>query len=154
MEVVEEQQRLGRSGGCRPTKVPVAPLLGQQAVTVANRAGAIHDEREQSPRMYPIVFERGTGWQVSYFTGSDGNRTELAQAIVDGRTGELLGAWHDTQLALSSGATSLLYVTGAGDWALGTLCKHSTPRIPRPPTTDRRAFSMCAPGVRRTVGSC
>jgi len=48
--------------------------------------------------MYPIVFERGDGWQVSYFTGPDENRTEVAVAIVDGRTGELLGAWHDTQL--------------------------------------------------------
>ena len=37
--------------------------------------------------MYPIVFERGDRWQVSYFTGPDANRTEVAQAIVDGRTG-------------------------------------------------------------------
>jgi hypothetical protein len=86
----------------RPPSLSSTPpgfdLSGRQAVVVANHAGAIQDEREQSPGMYPIVFQRGTGWQVSYFTGSAGNRTEVVQAIVDGRTGELLGAWHDTQL--------------------------------------------------------
>jgi hypothetical protein len=73
-------------------------LSARQAIAVADQAGAVQDERSQSPGMYPIVFERGDGWQVSYFTGPDENRTEVAVAIVDGRTGELLGAWHDTQL--------------------------------------------------------
>ena len=35
---------------------------------------------------------------MSYFTGSGSGRVEVAQAILDGRTGELLGAWHDQQL--------------------------------------------------------
>lgn len=86
----------------RPHSVSNTPagfeLSGRQAIAVANTAGAVQDEREQSPSMYPIVFVRGDEWQVSYFTGSDGNRTEVAQAIVDGRTGAVLGAWNGTQL--------------------------------------------------------
>jgi glycosyl transferase family 87 len=73
-------------------------LSGRQAIAAANAAGTVQDERDQSPGMYPIVFERGDNWQVSYFTGPDASRTEVAVAIVDGRTGDVLGAWHDTQL--------------------------------------------------------
>ena len=73
-------------------------LSGRQAIAAANGATAIEDERGQSPGMYPIVFVRGDNWQVSYFTGSEAARAEVAVAIVDGRTGEVLGAWHDTQL--------------------------------------------------------
>ena len=49
--------------------------------------------------MHPVPFERGAAWQVSYFTGPRGHRTEVAVAIVDGATGAVLGAWHDAQLA-------------------------------------------------------
>jgi hypothetical protein len=73
-------------------------LSAREAIAAANRADAVRDERAQSPGIYPIVFQRGDEWQVSYFTGPEANRTEVAQAIVDGRTGEVLGAWHDTQL--------------------------------------------------------
>jgi hypothetical protein len=73
-------------------------LNAKEAIAAANEADAVRDERGQSPGMYPIVFERGDEWQVSYFTGPDTDRTEVAKAIVDGRTGEVLGAWHDTQL--------------------------------------------------------
>ncbi len=73
-------------------------LSGREAIAAANRADAVQAERDESPGMYPIAFERGDNWQVSYFTGPERRRSEVAQAIVDGRTGELLGAWHDTQL--------------------------------------------------------
>jgi hypothetical protein len=73
-------------------------LSGGEAVRVADGAEAIHDEREDSPQMRPLALERGRDWQVSYFTGSGRSRTEVAVAIVDGQTGELLGAWHDQQL--------------------------------------------------------
>jgi hypothetical protein len=74
-------------------------LSAREAIRIADAADAVTDEREQSPDMRPIAFERGEDWQVSYFTGPDADRSEVAQAIVDGQTGELLGAWHDTQLA-------------------------------------------------------
>ncbi len=87
----------------RPSSQSRAPagfdLSARQAIAAANRSDAVRDEREQSPAMYPIAFERGDDWQVSYFTGSDAERTEVAQAVVDGKSGEVLGAWHDTQLA-------------------------------------------------------
>src|SRR3954453_6288696 len=73
-------------------------LSGREAIDAANRADAVEAERSESPGMYPIAFERGDDWQVSYFTGPDDNRTEVAQAVVDDTTGEVLGAWHDTQL--------------------------------------------------------
>ena len=50
--------------------------------------------------MRPVVFERGDAWQVSYFTGSGSARAEVAEAIMDGDTGDLLGAWHDQQLSV------------------------------------------------------
>jgi hypothetical protein len=74
-------------------------LSAEEAIRIADQAEAIADEREQSRDMRPSAFERGTDWQVSYFSGSDADGAEVAQAVVDGRTGELLGAWHDTQLA-------------------------------------------------------
>src|SRR4051794_20838813 len=73
-------------------------LSGREAIDAAKGADAVEAERSESPGMYPIAFERGDDWQVSYFTGPDDSRTEVAQAVVDGTTGEVLGAWHDTQL--------------------------------------------------------
>jgi len=74
-------------------------LSAKEAIAAANGADAVRDERAQSPGMYPIAFERGDDWQVGYFTGAGTDRTEVAKAVVDGRTGEVLGAWHDTQLS-------------------------------------------------------
>jgi Glycosyltransferase family 87 len=73
-------------------------LSAREAIRIADRASAVEDERAQSPGMRPVAFERGADWQVNYFTGSGSSRTEVAQAIVDDATGELVGAWHDHQL--------------------------------------------------------
>jgi hypothetical protein len=73
-------------------------LSGREAIRIADGAAAVRDERAESPEMRPIAFERGADWQVSYFTGSPGSRAEVAEAIVDDQTGQLLGAWHDHQL--------------------------------------------------------
>lgn len=73
-------------------------LGGRQAIRIADAAAAVRAERAESPGMRPIAFERGADWQVSYFTGSGPGRTEVAQAIVDDATGQVLGAWHDQQL--------------------------------------------------------
>jgi hypothetical protein len=73
-------------------------LSPREAIRIADRAPAVRDEREQSPGMRPVAFERGSDWQVNYFTGSGAGRTEVAQAIIDDATGEVLGAWHDHQL--------------------------------------------------------
>ncbi|HEY7150137.1 MAG TPA: glycosyltransferase 87 family protein [Solirubrobacterales bacterium] len=73
-------------------------LSAAEAIRLANRASPVSDERAESPEMRPVAFERGSSWQVNYFTGSGSSRTEVAQAIVDDATGGLLGAWHDHQL--------------------------------------------------------
>ncbi len=73
-------------------------LSALDAIEVADRAPAVRDERADSPQMRPVAYERGDDWQVSYFTGAGSDRTEVAEAIVDGRTGALVGAWHDHQL--------------------------------------------------------
>ncbi len=83
-----------------PARTPAGfELSPRQAIAVASEASAVRDERAQSPDMHPVVFRRGPDeWQVSYFNGPPASDSEVAVAIVDGRTGELLGAWHDTQL--------------------------------------------------------
>jgi Glycosyltransferase family 87 len=73
-------------------------LSGREAIRIADAAGAVRDERAESPEMRAIAFERGADWQVSYFTGSVGSRAEVARAVVDDQTGQVLGAWHDQQL--------------------------------------------------------
>src|SRR5947207_1191185 len=73
-------------------------LSANEAIQIANGAPAVEDERDQTPRMRPVAFERGSDWQVNYFTGSGSSRTEVAQAIIDDATGEVLGSWHDQQL--------------------------------------------------------
>ncbi|HMC07329.1 MAG TPA: glycosyltransferase 87 family protein [Solirubrobacterales bacterium] len=74
-------------------------LSPTQVVRIADSAPAVRDERGQSPGMRPVVFERGADWQASYYTGTGGERTEVAEAIVDDQTGTILGAWHDQQLS-------------------------------------------------------
>jgi hypothetical protein len=73
-------------------------LSGGEATRIADGAAAVRDERAESPEMRAVAFERGADWQVSYFTGSVGSRTEVARAVVDDQTGQVLGAWHDQQL--------------------------------------------------------
>jgi hypothetical protein len=74
-------------------------LSGRQAIGIANGAAAVRDERTQSPGMHPVALERGADWQVNYYVGSGSRRTQVAEAIVDDATGNLLGAWHDQQLS-------------------------------------------------------
>ena len=73
-------------------------LSGSEAIRIADGAAAVRDERAESPGMRAIAFERGADWQVSYFTGSGTSRSEVAQAVVDDQTGDVLGAWHHQQL--------------------------------------------------------
>ncbi len=73
-------------------------LSAVDAIEAADRAPAVRAERAQTPEMRPAAFERGRDWQVSYYVGSDGARTEVAEAIIGGDTGVLVGAWHDHQL--------------------------------------------------------
>jgi hypothetical protein len=86
----------------RPSSQRVPPpgfeLNARQAIGIADGAGAVRDERAESPTMRPVALERGGDWQVSYSTGSGAGRTEVAMAVVDDESGDVLGAWHDHQL--------------------------------------------------------
>ncbi|HUG36743.1 MAG TPA: glycosyltransferase 87 family protein, partial [Candidatus Limnocylindrales bacterium] len=75
---------------------PGFELSAAQAIEVADRAREVIDERaEDSPAMEPRAFTRGSErWQISYFAGPE----EVAQAVVDDRTGELVEAWRDQQV--------------------------------------------------------
>jgi glycosyl transferase family 87 len=86
----------------RPPSQRVPPpgfeLSSRQAIGIADGAAAVRDERAESPAMRPVAFERGDDWQVSYFTGSGAGRAEVAMAVVDDESADVLGAWHDHQL--------------------------------------------------------
>ncbi len=77
---------------------PGFELSGREAIRIAAGAEAVRSERGESPQMRPVAFKRGGDWQVSYFAGSGPDRTEVAQAVVDDRSGRVLEAWHDHQL--------------------------------------------------------
>jgi hypothetical protein len=67
-----------------------------EAIALADAAGNVVAEREESPQMQPRLFTRGSErWQVSYFDPAD---TEVAQAIVDDRSGAVVEAWRDHQV--------------------------------------------------------
>ena len=59
----------------------------------------MRDERAESPEMRAIAFERGRrlAGELLHRLRS-GSRAEVAQAVVDDQTGQVLGAWHDQQL--------------------------------------------------------
>jgi hypothetical protein len=71
-------------------------LTAAEAIAIADRAPEVVEEREQdSPGMRPVAFTRGDDrWQISYFDGGE----EVAQAVVDDRSGELIEAWRDQQV--------------------------------------------------------
>jgi hypothetical protein len=67
-------------------------LTGRQVIRIANRVPKIRAERARTPRSTAEVFTKGpTRWQVSYF--SRGRKREIAQVLVDDRSGAVLEAW-------------------------------------------------------------
>ena len=68
----------------------------QQAVDIARRSGVVRLERRRRPRMAPTAYTKGVGrWQVSWFDGDD----EVAQVLVDDRSGAILEEWRGHQVA-------------------------------------------------------
>ena len=92
----------------RPLRPDVAP---QGRRRTATRVGAVADavekvrrERREHPRSVREVFLKGTDrWQVSYFapTPPGAPRKEIAQVLVDDRSGRVLEAWTGYQVAWS-----------------------------------------------------
>ena len=70
-------------------------LNGAEAIEIADTAQNVIDERAESPAMEPRVSTRGEDrWQIDYF--DDG--TDVAQAVVDDRTGTVVEAWRNQQV--------------------------------------------------------
>ncbi len=78
------------------TVPPGFRLSAARAIRLADESEVIAAELEESPRMRPTAFTRGPDrWQISYFD-PDGN--EVAQAIVDDRSDQVIEAWRDQQV--------------------------------------------------------
>ena len=74
---------------------PGFQLTGAEAVAIADGAANVRDERAESPAMQPRVSTRGDDrWQIDYY--DDG--TDVAQAVVDDRTGTVVEAWRNQQV--------------------------------------------------------
>ncbi len=70
-------------------------LPAAEAIESADRAPEVEAEREESPTMVPRAFTRGDDrWQIDYL--ADG--VEVAQAIVDDSSGEVIEAYRDQQV--------------------------------------------------------
>jgi hypothetical protein len=91
-EPVPSLERVGL-GSAPPPGFRLEPSA---VLAIAERAPEIAAEREESPGMRPRLFTRGADrWQVSWY---DAEGTEVAQAIVADRDGELVEAWRDHQV--------------------------------------------------------
>jgi hypothetical protein len=81
------------TNGGAPAGYRLTPL---QAIAIAERTPQVHGERTRHPHLVPGAYTNGPGrWQVSYFQG----RKELAQVIVDDRSGAVVEAWTGYQVA-------------------------------------------------------
>jgi hypothetical protein len=71
---------------------------GAEALRIARAREDIREEVSKHPGARPEVFTKGAGrWQVSWFTSDP--RKEVAQVLVDDRTGAVLEAWTGYKVA-------------------------------------------------------
>ena len=92
----------------RPRRPDVPPpgrrLTAARVGASADAVAKVRRERREHPRSVREVFLKGTGgWQVSYFalTPPGAPRREIAQVLIDDRSGRVLEAWTDYQVAWS-----------------------------------------------------
>ena len=79
-----------------PGRVPPGfELSAGEAIAIADRADAVVAERAESPGMEPQASTRGDDrWQVDYHLGG----TDVAQAVIDDRTGAVIESWRNQQV--------------------------------------------------------
>ncbi|MEO7197267.1 MAG: glycosyltransferase 87 family protein, partial [Solirubrobacterales bacterium] len=74
---------------------PGFELTAREAITIADGAEEVADERAESPTMMPRASTRGSDrWQVDYFAGG----IDVAQAVVDDRSRDVIEAWRNQQV--------------------------------------------------------
>ena len=77
------------------TVPPGFELSAAEAIEIADGAPEVADERAESPAMEPQASTRGSDrWQIDYF--QDG--TDVAQAVIDDASGEVIEAWRNQQV--------------------------------------------------------
>jgi hypothetical protein len=75
---------------------PGFELSAARAITIADGAEEVRAERRENPMMQATAYVRGSDrWQISYH---DPDGVEVAQAIVDDRSGTVIEAWRDHQV--------------------------------------------------------
>jgi glycosyl transferase family 87 len=92
----------------RPQRADVPPpghrLTAARVGAVAGAVAKVQRERREHPRSTREVFLKGTDrWQVSYFADTKPGqpRKEIAQVLIDDRSGRVLEAWTDYQVPWS-----------------------------------------------------
>jgi len=74
---------------------PGFTLSGSEAIAIADGTATVAVERAESPAMRPRASTRGSDrWQVDYY--DDG--TDVAQVVIDDRTGAVIEAWRNQQV--------------------------------------------------------
>jgi hypothetical protein len=74
---------------------PGFELSGTEAIAIADGTATVHDERAESPEMRPRASTRGgERWQIDYYEGG----TDVAQVVIDDRTGTVIEAWRNQQV--------------------------------------------------------
>ncbi len=99
-------------GGEKPPPLLRPPSLGEapagyrlsaaEATRIAAAASAVRAERAaDAVPLRPVAYERGPSeWQVNFFRGTGEAREEVALAVIDDRTGDVLEAWRDQQVTV------------------------------------------------------
>lgn len=79
-----------------PTRTPPGfTLSGVEAIAIADGTATVRAERAESPGMRARASTRGEDrWQVDYY--DDG--TDVAQVVIDDRTGAVIEAWRNQQV--------------------------------------------------------
>ena len=79
-----------------PDRVPPGfELSAGEAIAIADTAEAVVAEREESPDMEPRASTRGDDrWQIDYYV----DQTDVAQAVIDDRTGDVIESWRNQQV--------------------------------------------------------
>jgi hypothetical protein len=100
--VAPTQQTLP-GGLVRPGRTDVAPtgrrLSAQQVVAIADRVPKVRKAVREHPGSTKEAFLKGPGrWQVSYIVDRGGDRTEIAQVLVDDLSGTVVEAWTGYQV--------------------------------------------------------
>lgn len=71
----------------------------RRAIELAGEVGAVRAERAESPEMRPRTYSRGPCFlEVRWFAEQNGERTQVAQALVSGPKLRVLEAWRDHQV--------------------------------------------------------